>query len=87
MVFVCRTQMVTGAQLSNNSDMAGLVLPEQGKKKQRNKRVPKSVEKPVSRYKKRKKEEEQQMAYSSTDTLMTQLKQVWHCTNAFTIQL
>ncbi|XP_035272042.1 histone-lysine N-methyltransferase 2C isoform X3 [Anguilla anguilla] len=46
-----------------------------GKKKQRNKRVPKSVEKTVSRCKKRKKEEEPQMVYSSTDTLMTQLKQ------------
>ncbi|KAJ8375804.1 hypothetical protein SKAU_G00063840 [Synaphobranchus kaupii] len=67
--------MVAGVQLSRNSEMAGLVLPEQGKKKQRNKRVPKSIDKPVSRCKKRKKEEEQQMAYSSTDTLMTQLKQ------------
>lgn len=52
---------------------------EQGKKKQRNKRPPKSVEKPASRYKKRKKEEEEQarnLVCSSTDTLMTQLKQV-----------
>ena len=40
---------------------------------------PKMGEKPASRYKKRKKEEEERQAvYSSTDTLMTQLKQVWN---------
>ncbi|KAI1891323.1 hypothetical protein AGOR_G00142620 [Albula goreensis] len=54
----------------------GSVLADQGKKKQRTKRAPKSTEKPPSRYKKRKKdEEERQMVYSNTDTLMTQLKQ------------
>ncbi|XP_061096332.1 histone-lysine N-methyltransferase 2C-like isoform X3 [Conger conger] len=66
---------VTGVQSSNSSDIACLVLPKQGKKKRCNKRAPKSVEKPASRYKKRKKEEEQPIGYSSTDTLMTQLKQ------------
>lgn len=53
--------------------------PEQGKRKQqRYKRGPKTgMEKPPSRYKKRKKdEEERQMVYSNTDSLMSQLKQV-----------
>ncbi|XP_076146903.1 histone-lysine N-methyltransferase 2C [Alosa pseudoharengus] len=52
--------------------------PEQGKRKQqRYKRGPKTgMEKPPSRYKKRKKEEEErQIAYSNTDSLMSQLKQ------------
>lgn len=50
-------------------------LPEPDKKKQRNKRAPKAGEKPTPRSKKRRKEEEER-AYPSTDTLMTQLKQV-----------
>ncbi|XP_064202618.1 histone-lysine N-methyltransferase 2C-like isoform X6 [Anguilla rostrata] len=58
------------------SDVSGHPQPEQDKKKPRNKRAPKNGEKPASRYKKRKKEEEERQAvYSSTDTLMTQLKQ------------
>ncbi|KAG9356115.1 hypothetical protein JZ751_000959 [Albula glossodonta] len=58
------------------SDVSAHLQPEQDKKKQRNKRAPKSGDKPASRYKKRKKEEEErQTVYSSTDTLMTQLKQ------------
>ncbi|KAJ8272620.1 hypothetical protein GJAV_G00091360 [Gymnothorax javanicus] len=58
------------------SDISGHPQPLQDKKKQRNKRAPKNGEKPASRYKKRKKdEEERQAVYSSTDTLMTQLKQ------------
>ncbi|XP_060778550.1 histone-lysine N-methyltransferase 2C isoform X8 [Neoarius graeffei] len=66
-----------------NSQLAGNVgslepsLPDQGKKKQRNKRTPKmGAEKPQSRWKKRKKEQEdRQVLYPTTDTLMTQLKQ------------
>nr|XP_005162602.1 histone-lysine N-methyltransferase 2C isoform X1 [Danio rerio] len=52
-------------------------LPEQCKKKQRNKRTPKNgVDKPPSRWKKRKKDEDERQAiYTNTDTLMTQLKQ------------
>lgn len=52
-------------------------VPEQGKKKQRSKKTPKTgAEKPQSRWKKRKKEqEERQVVYPTTDTLMTQLKQ------------
>ncbi|KAJ8378007.1 hypothetical protein AAFF_G00249440 [Aldrovandia affinis] len=58
------------------ADLQAHPQPEQDKKKQRNKRAPKSGEKPASRYKKRKKEEEErQTVHSSTDTLMTQLKQ------------
>uniref|UniRef100_A0A8C9RDT7 Histone-lysine N-methyltransferase 2C n=1 Tax=Scleropages formosus TaxID=113540 RepID=A0A8C9RDT7_SCLFO len=46
------------------------------RKKQRNKRAPKALEKPAPRSKKRKKEEEErQVAFPSTDTLMSQLKQ------------
>ncbi|XP_036437673.1 histone-lysine N-methyltransferase 2C isoform X1 [Colossoma macropomum] len=64
-------------QVPDNTDPLEPSLPEQGKKKQRNKRTLKvGAEKPQSRWKKRKKEqEERQVVYSSTDTLMTQLKQ------------
>jgi len=53
-------------------------VPDQSKRKQRNKRTPKNgAEKPPSRWKKRKKDdEERQAVYTNTDTLMTQLKQV-----------
>lgn len=64
--------------LADNLNPLEASLPDQGKKKQRNKRAPKiGAEKPQSRWKKRKKEqEEQQVVYQTTDTLMTQLKQV-----------
>lgn len=57
-------------------------LTDQGKKKQRNKRTPKiGAEKPQSRWKKRKKEQEdRKVLYATTDTLMTQLKEVKNCT-------
>lgn len=58
-------------------DFPGPVLPEQEKKKGRNKRAPKGGEKPASRYKKRKKEgDERQLMHSGHDTVMTQIKQV-----------
>ncbi|XP_036376198.1 histone-lysine N-methyltransferase 2C [Megalops cyprinoides] len=64
------------AQPAGSPRQVGGAMSEQGKKKQRTKRAPKSSEKPASRYKKRKKEEEErQVVFSSTDTLMTQLKQ------------
>ncbi|XP_077069572.1 histone-lysine N-methyltransferase 2C isoform X1 [Siphateles boraxobius] len=60
---------------SNHPDFPGPLLPED-KKKQRNKRAPKSGDRPAPRCKKRKKEEdESQAVYSSTETVMTQLKQ------------
>ncbi|MGH0136420.1 UNVERIFIED_CONTAM: hypothetical protein FKN15_071926 [Acipenser sinensis] len=49
---------------------------EQDKKKQRNKRAPKSGEKPAPRPKKRKKDEnDRHVPYPNTDSLMSQLKQ------------
>ncbi|XP_049336810.1 histone-lysine N-methyltransferase 2C isoform X2 [Astyanax mexicanus] len=65
------------SQLPGHTDSLETCVPEQGKKKQRNKRTPKTgAEKPQSRWKKRKKEqEERQVVYPTTDTLMTQLKQ------------
>ncbi|ROL51048.1 Histone-lysine N-methyltransferase 2C, partial [Anabarilius grahami] len=64
------------SHLTGNLDLEPSV-PEQCKRKQRNKRTPKNgAEKPPSRWKKRKKDdEERQAAYTNTDTLMTQLKQ------------
>ncbi|XP_051555188.1 histone-lysine N-methyltransferase 2C-like isoform X3 [Myxocyprinus asiaticus] len=60
---------------SNHPDFPGSLLPED-KKKQRNKRAPKSGERPVPRCKKRKKEEDDSQAvFSSTEQVMTQLKQ------------
>ena len=57
-------------------DFPGPLLPEQEKKKGRNKRAPKG-DKPPSRYKKRKKEgDERQLMHSGPDTVMTQIKQV-----------
>ncbi|KAL4624619.1 histone-lysine N-methyltransferase 2C-like [Arapaima gigas] len=54
----------------------GPALSEQDRKKQRNKRAPKALEKATPRSKKRKKEEdERQASFASTDTLMNQLKQ------------
>ncbi|XP_046702337.1 histone-lysine N-methyltransferase 2C isoform X2 [Silurus meridionalis] len=65
------------SRLAGNLDSLEPSVPEQGKKKQRNKRTPKmGAEKPQSRWKKRKKEQEDHQAlYPTTDTLMTQLKQ------------
>ncbi|KAI2649197.1 Histone-lysine N-methyltransferase 2C [Labeo rohita] len=64
------------SHLTGNPDLEPSV-PEQCKRKQRNKRTPKNgAEKPLSRWKKRKKDdEEKQAVYTNTDTLMTQLKQ------------
>ncbi|KTG37396.1 hypothetical protein cypCar_00024190 [Cyprinus carpio] len=64
------------SHLPGNPDLEPSV-PEQCKRKQRNKRTPKNgPEKPLSRWKKRKKnEEERQAVYTNTDTMMTQLKQ------------
>ncbi|TRY85074.1 hypothetical protein DNTS_020861, partial [Danionella cerebrum] len=63
------------SHLTATSELEAYV-PEQCKKKQRNKRLPKNgAEKPPSRWKKRKKDEdERQAVYTSTDTLMSQLK-------------
>lgn len=71
------------SQLAGNSDSLEPSQPDPGKKKQRNKRPPKmGVEKPQSRWKKRKKEQEdRQVLYPTTDSLMTQLKQVKNCTD------
>ncbi|XP_058251274.1 histone-lysine N-methyltransferase 2C isoform X1 [Hemibagrus wyckioides] len=72
------TECVEGvnSQLARNMDSLQPSLPDQGKKKQRNKRTPKiGADKPQSRWKKRKKEQEdRQVLYPTTDTL-TQLKQ------------
>lgn len=58
-------------------DFPGPLLPEQEKKKGRNKRAPKGGDKPPSRYKKRKKEgDERQLMHTGPDTVMTQIKQV-----------
>ncbi|XP_065124300.1 histone-lysine N-methyltransferase 2C isoform X10 [Paramisgurnus dabryanus] len=59
---------------SNHPDFPGQLLSED-KKKQRNKRVPKSGERPGPRCKKRKKEEDESQLYCSTEPVMTQLKQ------------
>ncbi|XP_056148692.1 histone-lysine N-methyltransferase 2C [Lampris incognitus] len=65
-----------GAYSDGTHDFPGPLLPEQEKKKGRNKRAPKGGEKPVSRYKKRKKDgEEKQLMHSGADTVMTQIKQ------------
>lgn len=61
---------------SNHPDFPGPLLPED-KKKRRNKRAPKSGDRAAPRCKKRKKEEDvNQAMYSSTEPVMTQLKQV-----------
>uniref|UniRef100_A0A8C8CWX8 Histone-lysine N-methyltransferase 2C n=1 Tax=Oncorhynchus tshawytscha TaxID=74940 RepID=A0A8C8CWX8_ONCTS len=68
----------TASQLTGSTELLEPSMPEQGKRKQqRNKLMHKNgVEKPPSRYKRRKKEEEEKpIGYSSTETLMTQLKQ------------
>ncbi|KAM8728163.1 histone-lysine N-methyltransferase 2C isoform 1-T1 [Acanthopagrus schlegelii] len=65
-----------GAYSDGNPDFPGPLLPEQEKKKGRNKRAPKGGDKPASRYKKRKKEgDERQLMHSGPDTVMTQIKQ------------
>ncbi|XP_034744789.1 histone-lysine N-methyltransferase 2C isoform X9 [Etheostoma cragini] len=65
-----------GAYSDCTLEFPGPVLPEQEKKKGRNKRAPKGGEKPASRYKKRKKEgDERQLMHSGHDTVMTQIKQ------------
>ncbi|KAI3374932.1 hypothetical protein L3Q82_021460 [Scortum barcoo] len=65
-----------GAYSDGIPDFPGPLLPEQEKKKGRNKRAPKGGEKPASRYKKRKKEgDERQLMHSGPDTVMTQIKQ------------
>ncbi|XP_047445437.1 histone-lysine N-methyltransferase 2C isoform X4 [Mugil cephalus] len=66
-----------GAYSDGTPDFPGPLLPEQEKKKGRNKRAPKGGEKPASRYKKRKKEgDERQLMHSGPDTVMTQIKQL-----------
>ncbi|KAK2895252.1 histone-lysine N-methyltransferase 2C isoform X5 [Channa argus] len=65
-----------GAYSDGAPDFAGPLLPEQEKKKGRNKRAPKGGEKPASRYKKRKKDgDERQLMHPGPDTVMTQIKQ------------
>ncbi|MEQ2202534.1 hypothetical protein XENOCAPTIV_005572 [Xenoophorus captivus] len=65
------------AYSDGTSEFPGSLLPEQDKKKGRNKRPPKGGEKPASRYKKRKKEgDDRQLMHSGPDTVMTQIKQV-----------
>ncbi|XP_062285762.1 histone-lysine N-methyltransferase 2C isoform X4 [Scomber scombrus] len=65
----------SGAYSDGPPDFPGPLLPEQEKKKGRNKRAPKG-DKPPSRYKKRKKEgDERQLMHSGPDTVMTQIKQ------------
>ncbi|XP_057189086.1 histone-lysine N-methyltransferase 2C isoform X3 [Triplophysa rosa] len=60
----------------SDSNFPGPLLSED-KKKQRNKRLPKSGDRPAPRCKKRKKEEDESQAlYSSTEPVMTQLKQL-----------
>ncbi|XP_072544552.1 histone-lysine N-methyltransferase 2C isoform X3 [Salminus brasiliensis] len=69
------TGTYSDSQLSGHPDFTGSVMTEE-KKKQRTKRTPKSGERPAPRSKKRKKEEdERQVAYSSTEPMMTSLKQ------------
>ncbi|XP_068197773.1 histone-lysine N-methyltransferase 2C [Antennarius striatus] len=66
-----------GAYSDGTLDFPGLLLPEQEKKKGRNKRVQKGGEKSVSRYKKRKKEgDERQLMHSGPDAVMTHIKQL-----------
>ncbi|XP_060900714.1 histone-lysine N-methyltransferase 2C isoform X1 [Labrus mixtus] len=65
-----------GAYSDGIPDFPGPLLPEQEKKKGRNKRAPKGGEKPASRYKKRKKEgDDRQLMHSGPDSVMTQIKQ------------
>ncbi|XP_061588310.1 histone-lysine N-methyltransferase 2C isoform X1 [Cololabis saira] len=64
-----------GAYSDGTSDFPGPLLPEQEKKKGRNKRPPKGGEKPASRYKKRKKEGDEKHIQSGPDTVITQIKQ------------
>ncbi|XP_038573922.1 histone-lysine N-methyltransferase 2C isoform X6 [Micropterus salmoides] len=65
-----------GAYSDGTPDFPGPLLPEQEKKKGRNKRAPKGGDKPVSRYKKRKKEgDERQLLHSGPDSVMNQIKQ------------
>ncbi|XP_015228003.1 PREDICTED: histone-lysine N-methyltransferase 2C isoform X11 [Cyprinodon variegatus] len=65
-----------GAFSDGTSEFPSSLLPEQDKKKGRNKRPPKGGEKPASRYKKRKKEgDDRQLIHSGPDTVMTQIKQ------------
>ncbi|XP_035994099.1 histone-lysine N-methyltransferase 2C isoform X7 [Fundulus heteroclitus] len=65
-----------GAYSDGTAEFPGSLLPEQDKKKGRNKRPPKGGEKPASRYKKRKKEgDERQLIHSGPDAVMTQIKQ------------
>ncbi|XP_007559463.1 histone-lysine N-methyltransferase 2C isoform X1 [Poecilia formosa] len=64
-----------GAYSDGTLEFPGSLLPEQDKKKGRNKRPPKGGEKPA-RYKKRKKEgDDRQLIHSGPDTVMTQIKQ------------
>ncbi|XP_029971030.1 histone-lysine N-methyltransferase 2C isoform X3 [Salarias fasciatus] len=66
-----------GAYSDGAPDFPGPLLPEQEKKKGRNKRTPKGGEKPASRYKKRKKEgDERQLMHSGPDSVMSQIKQL-----------
>ncbi|KAJ8012094.1 hypothetical protein DPEC_G00065110 [Dallia pectoralis] len=78
----CKALLLRQSSLDSNGaysdgQMSGLQeFSGQEKKKGRNKRTPKGGERPASRYKKRKKQgDDKQLVNSSTDTLMTQLKQ------------
>ncbi|XP_028283859.1 histone-lysine N-methyltransferase 2C isoform X3 [Parambassis ranga] len=64
-----------GAYSDGTPDFPGPLLPEQEKKKGRNKRTPKGGDKPASRYKKRKKDGDERLIHSGPDTVMTQIKQ------------
>ncbi len=76
------------AYSDGTTDFPGPLLPEQEKKKGRNKRAPKGGEKPASRYKKRKKEgDERQLMHSGPDTVMTQIKQVRFCQKNLDLKL
>ncbi|XP_066537904.1 histone-lysine N-methyltransferase 2C isoform X2 [Hoplias malabaricus] len=69
------TVTYSDSQLSGHPDFSGCLLSDE-KKKQRNKRTPKSGDRPAPRTKKRKKEEdERQVPYTSTEPGMTNLKQ------------
>ncbi|XP_030016154.1 histone-lysine N-methyltransferase 2C isoform X2 [Sphaeramia orbicularis] len=78
----CKTLLRQSSMDSNGvysdgvPEFPGPLLPEQEKKRGRNKRAPKGGEKPASRYKRRKKEgDERQLMHSGPDTVMTQIKQ------------
>ncbi|XP_028831976.1 histone-lysine N-methyltransferase 2C isoform X2 [Denticeps clupeoides] len=68
---------LSDSQPSGHPDFPGPLIPDHDWKKQRNKRMPKSAERPAPRSKKRKKEEEErQITGSASDPVMTHLKQL-----------